>query len=118
MSDIIELVKGDALPTIETTLKDANTGEPSDPDSWSVIDLSAGTTSVNGLLRARNTTALLATIPATKVGDGSGGQITFPVTNIASQAVGRYELQIEIDFNGSKQTVPEELELKVIESFN
>lgn len=118
MSDVIDLVKGDSLPTIEVTLKDANTGEANDPDSWSVIDLSAGTTVINGLLRARNSTTLLATIAFTKVGDGSGGQISLPVTNIASQAVGRYEVQIEIDFNGSLQTVPQELEIKVLESFN
>lgn len=115
---VIELVQGDGLPSIEITLKDANTGDPSDPASWDPIDLSAGTTSINGLLRARNTDTLLATISCTKVGGGSTGQVTMPVTDIASEAVGRYEVQIEIDFNGVTQTVVEELEFKVIESFN
>jgi len=119
MSEVIELVQGDALPSLELTLKDANTGDPSDPDSWDPIDLSAGTTTVNVLFRARNSDVLLSTMPCTKVGGGSTGQLTMPwPAGVLDNDVGRYEGQIEIDFDGDTQTVPEELEFKIIESFN
>lgn len=116
---IINLVQGDTLPSLNVTLKDSNTGELNDPDSWDPIDLSDGTTSINLLFRAKGSTTLLETIPFVKVDGGSTGQITLDWTASAlANDVGRYEGQIEIDYNGSKQTVVEELEFKINESFN
>ncbi len=48
MSNSIKHVQGDRYPVITVTLRDANTtdSDPSDPDTWDVIDLSSNVASV------------------------------------------------------------------------
>lgn len=114
MSETIPLVQNDTLPELAITLRDSKTGDPSDPDSWDTIDLSAGTTSVSVKLRARNTTTLLATIACTKVDGGATGRVLMPFgTFLVDNAAGSYEGEIEIDFDGSPQTVYDLLKFKV-----
>lgn len=110
MSDIIKLVQGDNLPEITLTLTDVNTGN--------AIDLSASTTSVNVYFRALGSTTVLSTLSCSKVNGGSDGVVKFyfPGSTLNVDA-GPYEGEVEINFNGQKQTVYQLLKFKVREDF-
>lgn len=114
----IPLVKGDDGPDINITLKDANTGDPGDPDSWDGIDVSDPDTTVSMKFRKLNTTTVLETITLSKVDGGNNGDLVL-VWNITSLDVdaGNYEGEIEIDENGKIQTVFDTLKFKIREQF-
>lgn len=110
MADVIKLVKDDNLPEITLTLTDTNTGN--------AIDLSASTTSVNVYFRAVGSTNVLATLSCSKVSGGSDGKVKFYFPNSTLNVdAGPYEGEIEINFNGQKQTVYDVLKFKVREDF-
>lgn len=110
MSEIIKLVQSDNLPEVTLTLTDNGTGLP--------IDLSASTTSVVVRFRALGETTVLATLSCTKVTGGGDGKVKFffPGTTL-NLPEGQYEGEIEIDFNGLKQTVYDLLKFKLREDF-
>lgn len=110
MVDTIRLVSGDKKPTITLTLTDDTSGSP--------IDLSASTTTVNVNFRASGTTTLLSTISCTKT-DAVNGIVTFDFSGgaLVGLAAGQYEGEIEIDFDGSTQTVYELLKFRVRDEF-
>lgn len=110
MADAIKLVRNDNLPEITLTLTDRATGNP--------IDLSAATTSVVVYFRAVGATNLIATIACSKTSDGSDGKVkfSFPGSTLAISG-GIYEGEIEISFNGQKQTIYDLLKFKVREDF-
>jgi hypothetical protein len=106
MADTIKTVVGDELPVITLTLTDESTG--------SVVDLSAGTTTVSVEFYAAGTTTILSTISCGKVGDGTAGQVTFSfVGGVLDVDAGAYEGNIVIDYNGSEQTVYDTLRFRV-----
>lgn len=118
MSDIVKLIQGDAGPNINMTLKDRNTGEPSDPDSWDVIDLSPVVTTVSANIRVKGSLTIFETTACFVVGDGTAGQITYiPEATLMAADIGSYEVEIFIDFNGSIQTMHERLNIKLTEQF-
>lgn len=118
MSETIQVVENDTLPDLAITLKDSKTGDLSDPDSWSPIDLSAGTTSVVVKWRVRNGTTLLATIACTKVDGGNTGKVLMPFgTFLVDNSAGQYEGEIEITFDTDVQTVYDTLSLKIRADF-
>jgi len=117
-TETVKLIQGDAGPNINLTLKDKNTGEPSDPDSWDSIDLSPTLTAVYANIRLRGSTALFETTSCFIVGDGTDGQITYvPSAVLMAAALGNYEAEIYIDFNGSIQTMHDILRLKLTGQF-
>ena len=107
-SDVIRLVRNDNRPNITLTLKDENTEQ--------AIDLSAGTTTIVVYFRASGTTTILSTLTCTKPNGGADGiiQFNFP-GNALDVAEGAYEGEIEIDFNGEKQTIYDLLKFRVRE---
>jgi len=106
MSDVVKLVVGDELPAVMLSLTDENTGAD--------IDLSAPTTTVTVKFHAAGDATTLSTISTTKVGDGSGGQVTFDFTGgELAVAAGSYEGDILIDFNGAIQTVYDTIRFRV-----
>ena len=110
MADVIRLVKGNSKPDIIVTLTDDNTG--------SAIDLSAGTTSVTIKFRKQNTTTVLSTINTSKVGGGTTGQIQFDFAGgVLNVDAGMYEGEVNIDFNGSIQTVYDLIKFRVRDNF-
>jgi len=109
----IKLVKGDTYPEVNLTLRDANTGEPSDPNTWTPIDLSAATTTVRVDFRVPGTTAIMATANCVKVSGGAGGQCYFNIPAELTAAEGTYEGEIVIDRNGATETVYDRLTFKV-----
>jgi hypothetical protein len=118
MSDTIRVVENDTLPDLAITLKDSNSGEASDPDSWDPIDLSAGTTSVEVKWRLRNTTAVLDTISCTKVDGGVNGQVLMPFgTFLVDNPAGSYEGEIIVTFDTDVQTVYDTLRMKIRADF-
>lgn len=110
MADVIKLVQSDNLPEITLTLTDNNTGNP--------IDLSVATTTVNVYFRAVGESTVLATLPCSKVNGGADGKVKFYfVGSTLNVEAGAYEGEIEISFNGQKQTVYDLLKFKVREDF-
>lgn len=109
MADIIRVVQGDEKPDIIVQIKDNNTG--------SVIDLSAASTVVTIKFRAAGSTTILSTIATTKV-DAINGKIMFNFSGgILDVDPGLYEGEIEINFNGSIQTVYDPLKFRVRQEF-
>ena len=70
-----------------------------------VINLSASTTVVSAKFRAINTTTTLAEITCTKLFGGTNGWVEMAwASDTLDVDAGMYEIQISIDFNGSKVT--------------
>jgi|TARA_A100001388_G_scaffold95474_1_gene69352 5,10-methenyltetrahydromethanopterin hydrogenase len=110
MADVIRLVKGNSKPDIILTLTDDGTG--------GAIDLSAPTTTVTVKFRKQNTTTVLSTINANKVSGGATGQVQFDFAGgVLNVDAGMYEGEVNIDFNGSLQTVYDLIKFRVRDNF-
>jgi len=94
---VIKLVQGDNRPFITVTLSKRD-GDP--------VNLSDPTTSVRIYFRRYGTDTILSTIVCGKLTDGTDGKVIFnfpaPVLDVEP---GNYEGEIEVDFDGEKQTV-------------
>lgn len=107
MSGVIKLVQGDNRPYIKLTMTNAD-GSP--------VNVANATVVVK--FRAVNTTAVLSVLPCTPVGDGTDGVVLFNFPgNALDVAPGQYEGEIEIDFDGSYQTVYDVLDFVVRQQF-
>jgi len=118
MSDLIEVTQGDDLPSIQLNLKDSNSGDRGDPDTWDPIDIS-GTTTVNVNLRLKGGDGtILGVATTTRTGDGTDGEtvMSWPAGFLDSDP-GNYEGEIYLDYAGAIQTVPEKLKIKIKEQF-
>lgn len=106
----INLVRNDNLPEVTLTLTDNATKLP--------IDLSASTTTVVVRLRAVGGVTVLATLNCTKPNGGADGKVSFffPGTTLDLEA-GVYEGEIEISFNGLKQTIFDLLRFRLRDDF-
>lgn len=104
---MINLTANDGLPSLAITLKNANTGEPDDPDTWDAIDVSDPTSVVYMKFRKQGETAIIDTMVCVNETDGSDGKVVliWPVTALADLEAGIYEGELYIDFNGTIQTV-------------
>ncbi len=114
MSSTILLVEGDNLPNVQVTLTNTATGKP--------LDLSAATNGFTPTLTAKmrqmGTTTVLAVIPVTFVNSGSDGLVEFAFAgNTLQVAAGMYEFEIDINWNGSIQTVFDTLRARVRQRF-
>lgn len=110
MSDLIKLVSGDQRPYVTLTLTDSNSG--------TAIDVSDATTTVRVYFRAAGTTTVLSTLTCTKPNGGSDGVVRFYfVGTTLNVPAGRYEGEVEIDFNGEKQTLYDVLKFAVRSQF-
>ena len=109
MASRIKLVKGDNRPYITLTLSDSTGG---------AIDLSEATTSVSVHFREEGSSTVLSTLATTKVDGGSTGKVkfNFPGSTLNVEP-GSYEGEIEINFNGEKQTVYNPLKFTVRDEF-
>ena len=111
MAERIKLVQGDNYPYITMTLTDRATGQG--------LDLSDNMTVVRVYFRAAGTTTILSTLTCEKVGGGSTGQIRFNFPgNTLDVSPGPYEGEVEVDFDGDKQTVYEVLKFNVRSQFD
>lgn len=108
MADKIRLVQGDNRPYITLTIRNAD---------GTAMNLSTAT--VNLYFRAAGSTTVLATIPCTKIANGVSGQVSFnfPGTTLNVEP-GQYEGEVEVNFDGEKQTVYELLKFVVRAQFN
>lgn len=107
MSNIIKLVQGDQRPYIKMTLTNAD---------GTALDVSSATVVVK--FKAANTTTVLSTIPCVYLTDGKDGIVVFnfPGTTLSVPA-GQYEGEVEINFQGSYQTVYDVLNFIVRQQF-
>lgn len=105
----IKLVSGDNRPYVVITVKD----EDDNP-----INLSDADTTAVVHFRKAGAAAVIATLPCTKVDGGSTGKVTFnfPGSTLNVEP-GQYEGEIEIDFDGEKQTVYQPLKFIVRSQF-
>lgn len=110
MAEKIKLVQGDSLPSIKLTL--------TDPTDGVALDLSDSTTVVKVYFRAVGSAQVLSTITCSKVGGGTTGVVRFDFSGgVLNVPPGPYEGEIEIDFDGSLQTVYDKLKFFVREDF-
>jgi hypothetical protein len=109
MADEIKLVRGNNRPYIKITLTDAD---------GNAINLSAATTTVSVRFRSVTSETTLATLTTTKISNGTNGEVqfNFPGSTLDVPA-GNYEFEIEVDFNGEKQTVYQTVKCLVREKF-
>lgn len=107
MADRIKLVQGDNLPYIRLTLRHSNN---------TPIDVTGATVVL--YFRAAGSTEILSTIPCTAPNGGEDGVVVFnfPGSTLDVDA-GYYEGEIEIDFDGVKQTVYNTLQFQVRAQF-
>ena len=110
MAEKIKLVQGDNLPYVKLTLTDPLTG--------AAINLSSSTVVVRVYFRASGSTTILNTIVCEKVSGGTTGQVRFNFANgVLNVEPGLYEGEVEIDFEGQKQTVYEVLKFSIRSQF-
>ncbi len=108
MAEKIRLVQGDNRPYIRLTLRQAD---------GTAMNLSDAT--VNLYFRAAGSETVLATIPCSKINGGAIGEVSFNFPgNTLDVEPGAYEGEIEVDFDGEKQTVYEVLKFSVRAQFN
>ena len=104
---------GDAYPVIYLTLRDRDTGDPTDPESWDPIRLDDGGTTVRVEFTKRGQDGVVGTAQCTKVSGGADGKVVFSVPSEVSGAVGIYDGAIIIDRNGLSETLKDKLKIKV-----
>ena len=108
--DVIRLVQGDTKPSIILALTDENTGLP--------LNLAAASTNVYIKFRAAGSTTLLSTITCQKYTNGSDGKVQFDFSGgVLNVDPGMYEGEIEVVFNGDKQTVYDTMRFRVRQEF-
>jgi hypothetical protein len=113
--DTVQLAAGDYNPQLNFTLKDANTGDPSSPATWSAIDLSSALKVVKVLIYLLGSSTLLAEITCTKVGGGSTGQVYAPAGSYQFAAAGTYVADIKLYEDSKPVTVYDQVRFKVRE---
>lgn len=108
MTEKIKLVRGDNLPFIKLSLKNADE---------TPLDVSDATVVVK--FRSSESTTTLSTLSCTFVTDGTDGVVAFnfPGSTLDVPA-GSYEGEIEINFAGQIQTVYNLLKFSVREQFS
>ena len=105
----IKWVSEDTLSTLDFTLKDANTGDPCDPDTWDALDVSGYTISMP--FRKKGTTTLIDTLTGSFVTDGTDGKITYTMTaTAADNPAGQYEGEIVLTSGSDTFTVYDTVE--------
>lgn len=108
MAERIKLVQGDNRPYIRMTLWQAD---------GTAMNLQNATVVVH--FRRAGESTVLSTLACSKVNGGASGEVSF---NFPGQTLnvepGAYEGEIEIDFDGEKQTVYEVLKFTVRSQFN
>lgn len=119
MSGLINLVSNDGLPSLAITLKNANTGEPDDPDTWDPIDVSDVTAVVYMKFRKQGSTTIIDTMTCINETDGTDGRVVliWSPTALAGLTAGLYEGELYIDFNGVIQTVYDVVRFNIREDF-
>ena len=115
--DTINLVTGDTLPQLKTTLRDANTAragvtyDPEDSTTWATIDVTGATVRLK--IRALGATTVLKDITGVVL-DGPAGVIAFDFSNNSFLESGTYEAEVESTFaTGGIQTTYDLLKIKV-----
>jgi len=115
MSETVYLTQGDDGPQINIILRDSNSGDKSDPESWDPIDLSDAATTIFLKFRKTGTTVILQTIECFKVNTGLDGEIFMQwPTDALDVEAGAYEGEIEVNIGGvSLQTVYDKVRFRI-----
>jgi len=116
---MINLVSNDGLPALAITLKNANTGESDDSDTWDPIDVSDANDTVYMKFRAKGSDVIIDTMACVNENDGSDGKVImiWSATALSGLAAGLYEGELYIDFNGTIQTVYDQVDFNIRDDF-
>jgi len=116
---MINLVANDGLPAMAITLKNAKTGESDDSDTWDPIDVSDANDIVYMKFRKKGTAVIIDTMVCVNETDGADGKVimVWSPTALAGLVSGLYEGEIYIDFNGTIQTVYDEVNFNIRADF-
>lgn len=105
----LRLVQGDTRPTVSLRLTDATTG--------AITDVSDALTVITAHIRAAGDTTIKESIVLTKPNGGSDGIVSLAWTATALDTAGEYEAEIEIDFDGSSQTIYDVMPMSIRPQF-
>lgn len=106
----IKLVKGDNRPYITLTLSKSD---------GTALDVSDADTTVSIHFRSVNSEAVLTTLPCSKATGGADGVVMFNFPgNTLDVEPGFYEGEVEISFDGEKQTLYDRLKFFVRDQIN
>lgn len=116
---MINLVTNDGLPSLAITLKNANTGDPDDPETWDPIDVSDPTTTVYMTFRKQGETTIIDNMACVNETDGTDGKVImiWSATALSGIVPGLYQGEIYIDFNGVTQTVYDLVDFNIRQDF-
>ena len=116
---MINLVANDGLPAMAITLKNANTGESDDSDTWDPIDVSDPNDVVFMKFRKKGSTVIIDTMVCVNENDGSDGKVimVWSATALVGLESGLYEGELYIDFDGTIQTVYDEVNFNIRADF-
>jgi hypothetical protein len=107
MAEEIKLVRGDNRPYIKLTLTKSD---------GTALDVSDADTTVSIHFRSVTAEAVLTTIPVTKLNGGASGEVMFNFPGATLNVdPGYYEGEVEINFDGEKQTLYDRLKFLVRE---
>jgi len=108
----IELSTGDALKELNVTLRDSNTGDPADPESWDPIDLATSTVRLD--IYANGSVDILESFAFTLIGGGTTGECFVPrQACLMTEAVGTYRGEIVVTESSLEDTVQERIKFRV-----
>jgi hypothetical protein len=108
----IELSEGDALLELNVTLRDSNTGDPADPESWDVVDLSGSAARLDLYLAGESVP--MESFQFSKVNNGVNGEAYVPRQSCTMTAVaGTYYGEIVITTSGLETTIQERIKFRV-----
>lgn len=112
MSGTIELSTGDALKELNVTLRDSNTGDPADPESWDPINLTDSSIRLD--IYPLGSAVLLESFAFTKVSLGADGECYVPKqATLMTDEDGTYQGEIVITDAGLEDTVQERIKFRV-----
>lgn len=120
-SQTLEIVQGDTLPVLVTTIADSSTAKSgftldvNDSSTFAPIDVTGAT--IRLYIRAIGSTTLTDTITAS-IADGPNGVIYFNFDSDTWDSAGTYEGEIEVTFSGGGiQTMQDLIKFKVRAQF-
>lgn len=105
----VKLVQGDSLPGVKFTIRDRNTPaagqelDPKDSSTWLVVSLAGAT--VSATASVVGSTDILCPVTCVVASPVKGEVILSFKDSLVVDKAGEYEVEVTVDFAGSRQTV-------------
>ena len=105
----VKLVQGDSLPGVKFTIRDRNTPaegqelDPKDPATWLVVSLAGAT--VSATASVVGSADILCPVTCVVASSAKGEVILSFRGSLVVAKAGEYEVEVTVNFAGSRQTV-------------